>query len=205
MFEKQGGFANFWHYNKIKIISLILLIAFAIFGLSQCSYGTEVDFGILHVSEVSGVSGDAFVEALKRDALISSANWEPNVEFISVYVPSDPKLLPETGALEKIQIELINGNSTLFILDEETVYSYKDEDLFYDLTDIADKYDVPDEARYLGPNGEVIGISADGNAYLDACSLESDSLYMAIRDHSADDAEQYVNAFSALEYIISNR
>lgn len=205
MLKLQGGFKNFWYYNKIKIIALIALILFVAFAISQCSFGESADFGILHVSEARDVRGDAFVAKLKEDSDLIFKNEEPDVDFISVYVPSNPKDIMETGVLEKIQLELVGGSCTLFILDEETVYSYQNDELFYDLTDIADEYSIPPEARYIGPNGEVLAISVDGNAYLDECSLQSDALYIAIRAHSKDDAGLYQNAFSAIRTIISNR
>ncbi|MBE7051413.1 MAG: hypothetical protein E7395_02420 [Ruminococcaceae bacterium] len=205
MFESQGGFSNFWHYNRLKVVSVVALIFFIGFAISQCSFGETVDFGILHVSEVRDVAGDGFVSAIKKDVDLKSENNEPSVQFVPIYVPSDPRDIMETGALEHIQVELVSGKATLYMLDEETIYSYKNDDLFFDLTSIADKYQIPDELRYVDDNGKTLAISVDGNKYLNDCSLECSSLYIAIKNHTDNESEKYINAFNALSYIISNR
>ncbi len=205
MSDTKATFANFWHYNKFKIIIVAALIAFVAFALSQCSFGTEVDLGILHVSEVSGVDGTAFVDMLQNEIELLSEADIPNIEFVSVYVPTDPRFVAETGALEKIQLELARGNSTLFVLDEETLYSYAGEELFHDLTTLADSYGIAEADRYIGQNGETIAISVDGNTCLEKCSLENKSLYLAMRAHDEDDASKYHNAYEVAEYIIKEK
>jgi len=202
MSETKATFADFWHYNKFKIIIVAAFIAFVAFALSQCSYGTQVDLGILHVSEVNGVDGTAFVDMLQSEIVLATNQEKPNIEFVSVYVPTDPRFVAETGALEKLQLELARGNSTLFVLDEETIYSYAGEELFHDITAIADSYGIEEDDRYIGPNGETIAISVDGNAFLEKCSLENKSLYLAIRAHDEDDASRYQNAYEAAKYIL---
>lgn len=205
MTDTKATFADFWHYNKFKIIIVAALIAFVAFALSQCSYGTEVDLGILHVSEVSGVDGTAFVDMLQSEIALATNQEKPNVEFVAVYVPTDPRFVAETGALEKIQLELARGNSTLFVLDEETIYSYTGEELFHDITALADSYGIAEYDRYIGPNGETIAISVDGNSFLEKCSLENKSLYLAIRAHDEDDSSKYQNAYKSAEYIIKEK
>ena len=161
--------------------------------------------GILHVSEVNGVDGTAFVDMLQSEIALATNQEKPNVEFVAVYVPTDPRFVAETGALEKIQLELARGNSTLFVLDEETIYSYAGEELFHDITALADSYGIAEYDRYIGPNGETIAISVDGNSFLEKCSLENKSLYLAIRAHDEDDASKYQNAYKSAEYIIKEK
>ncbi len=204
MFNSQGGFKNFWHYNKWKIFSLIALILFIAFAVSQCSYGSVTDFEVLHISGVRDVSGDEFIKRIKNDVELVSEGNDPNAEFMHIFVPQDMRDIIETGALEKIQVEMVGGNSTLFILDKETIYSYKDNEFFYDLTQIADSFNVPEEKRYLGANGEVCAISVDGNKYLQECNLQCDSLYIAVRNHSEKKSDEYINAFAVLNHILSN-
>jgi len=205
MSDTKATFANFWHYNKFKIIIVAALIAFVAFALSQCSYGTQVDLSILHVSEVSGVDGTAFVDMLKSEIALATNQEEPNVEFVSVYVPTDPRFVAETGALEKIQLEFSRSDNTLFVLDEETIYSYAAEGLFHDMTALADSCSIPQSDRYIGQNGETIAVSVDGNTFLEKCSLENKSLYLAIRVFDEDNASKYQNAYKAAEYIIKEK
>lgn len=205
MFKSYGGFKNYWHYNWWKFFVPILIILFFVFALSQCSYGTVTDFSLLHISGARDVSGDEFVDALKNDVDINSQKEDPSIEFLHIYVPDNSVDMMELGVLEQIQTELVSGKSTLFVVDKETIYSYKDDEFFYDLTEIADSFGIPEENRYIGPSGEVCAISVDSNRYLSQNSLQCDSLYVAVRDHGPDDKEEYENAFKVLNHILTNR
>ena len=202
MFKTHGGFKNFWYYNKLKIFGVVLLILFAVFAFSQCSGKVVTDLSILHVSEEREANGDMLLDSIKKDVNLIADSEEAKLEFIHVFVPPDPRDIMETGALEKIQVEMVSGKSTLFVLDEETVYSYKDDDFFYDLTDVADSLGITDENRYFGPNGEVCALLLECNSYLEANGINCEGQYIAIRNHTPEKSSEYKNAFSALNHIL---
>jgi len=205
MSQECKSISVFWHYNKGKVFLALFFIMLIAVAFSQCSAGVETDLGILYVSPYEGVDGAGFVEQIKKDIPFSKTEGEPNVIFTSVCVPSDAKMPVESGQLDKMHVEFVTGDSTFFILDEETLYVYKNDGYFHDITSYADKYSVPEEARYYGENGEVIAISADANSYIESNSVKTDSLYLAVRAHTDKDDVKYKNTFNLLDHILKNK
>ena len=203
MLGKYGSFGNFWYYNKLKIFALIFVLALVALGVSQCSLGKTLDLGIVHISSERNSDGGKLLESLKENAGLKKSGEELSLEFVPIYMPEDFGEASELGSIEKTQVEIISGSTTLFILDQETVYSYKEDDIFYDLSDIADKYGIAENRRYLDDDGKVVAISIDQNPYLEECSVFCDELYIAVRNHLKSKADEYENAFTALEYIIA--
>ena len=203
MAGKYQTFGDFWNYNKLKIFAVVISVALIALAVSQCSLGKTLDLGVVHVSQKTDVDGEKFLECIKKDVELKKIGEELVLEFTPIYMPDDFSAAAELGSIEKAQIEITTGDSSLFILDGETVYSFKNDDIFYDLTKIADKYNISQEERYLSDDGKVMAISVDGNKYLEECSIFCDNLYIAIQNHLESKSEKYSNAFAALEYILN--
>ncbi len=200
-----NALSHFWHYNKWKMFFSVFAIVLIAIAFSQCSSGVTTDIGILYVSPHKSVDSTDFVANIKKDIPFPGANSEPNIIFTSVCLPSDPSEPAESGALDKMHVEFVTGDSTFFIVDEETIYSYKNDGYFHDITSYADKFSVPEDARYYDDDGKTIAISVDGNSYIESGSLETDSLYIAVRAHPQKDDKDYVNTFNLLEHILKNQ
>ena len=50
-----------------------------------------------------------------------------------------------------------------------------------------------------------MGISVGDNAYLEKSNLDTEGLYVGVRNHVESKKDEYENAFKALEYILKNR
>lgn len=205
MSYKYGSFGNFWHYNKLKILGIVLTIAFIALIVSQCSLGEIVDLGIVHISNVQNVDGNELLNNIQKDVKLKKAESEPVMEFNHIYIPDDFTMAKDIGALDKIQVEITSGKSNLFIVDEETLYSYKNDDVFYDLSEYAEKYGIDGDDCYYDANGKLMGISVGDNAYLEKSNLDTEGLYVGVRNHVESKKDEYENAFKALEYILKNR
>ncbi|MBE7050253.1 MAG: hypothetical protein E7394_05715 [Ruminococcaceae bacterium] len=205
MTYKYGSFTNFWHYNKLKIFGVVLAVAFVALIVSQCSFGETVDLGIVHISNEQNVTGENLLDDIKKNVDLKISGEKPAMEFNHIYMPDDFELAKSVGALDKVQVEITSGRSTLFILDKETFYSYKDEDIFFDLSQYAEKYEISKEECFVDSKGRITGISVDNNTCIKNANLDVREHYIGIRDHVASKKGEYENAFKALEYILENR
>ena len=166
MSQKKFNFLHFWQYNKGKVFFAILFIMLIVIGFSQCSLGEKTSLGILYVSPIENVDGTDFIAQIKKDIPLPSDDESGDVRFVSVCLPADPTAPVESGQLDKMHVEFVAGDSTFYIIDEETVYSYKTDGYFYDITSYAEKYSIPEDERYYSGDGKVIAISASTNSYI---------------------------------------
>ncbi len=202
---KYDNFSDFWHYNKGKIFSVVIILFLVILAFNQCSFGNTTDLGIVHISQVLDEDGTQFLESIEREISLKSSGEELNLQFTPIYMPDDFKSAQELGSIEKAQVEISAGGSTLFILDEETLYSYKNDDIFYDLSEYADEYGINQEECYCDEYGKVMAISVHKNTYLESVGIECENLYISVRNHLESEKSEYENAFMVLEYILKNR
>ena len=205
MSQTKFNFLHFWHYNKGKVFFAILFIVLIVIGFSQCSLGEKTPLGILYVSDAQNVDGTDFIDQIKKDVPLTSDNENGDVRFVSVCLPSDPTSPIESGQLDKLHVEFVTGDSTFYIIDEETIYSYEPDGYFCDITGYAEKYSIPEEERYYSFDGKVIAISASSNSYLKNSPLDCNSLFLAVREHPSSKASDYENTFKLLEHILSNK
>ena len=107
---------------------------------------------------------------------------------------------------EQIQVELISGECTLYILDKETLYENEATDVFYDMKDLASEYGTDADRLYISQDGTACAISLEGNRLLNSGGAPCDSLYLAIRNHNNDNDDVRIeNALAFAEYILKNQ
>ncbi len=205
MSQIKFNFLHFWQYNKGKVFLALLFIMLIVVGFSQCSLGEKTPLGILYVSDIENVDGTDFIAQIKNDIPVLSDEESGDVRFVSVCLPADPTAPAESGQLDKMHVEFVTGDSTFYIIDEETIYSYEPDGYFCDITSYAEKYSIPEEKRYYAADGKVIAISASSNSYLKNSSLNCNSLFLAVREHPSSKASDYENTFKLLEHILLNK
>lgn len=207
MEKTKNGFKNFWHYNKGKVIAVVALAVIIVLSAVQCGNRTEFDLSVLYVCEDKGKTGDVLLPMLASSDEVkqSCGKDNPKLNFKAIYISPDEAERMEDRVHEQLQVEFASGECNLYFIDKETMYTYKDLDGFYDLTDYADKYSVAEEDRYLTSDGKVCGISVAENSALASCGLGGEGMYMAIRNHTDKTDNEYQIAYGALEYILLNK
>lgn len=205
--KTKGGFKNFWDYNKGKVIAAIFLVGFIIFGITQCNMSPDSKFSILCASETDNYNGDALIKKLSENIDFSKTDeGEQEISYKHINIPASKEEQSQLGTMENIQNRMINGDCSLLLFDEEMVHFYhEDEGVFVDLSEYADKYNIPKENRYMNIEGFVCAISVEGNKFLESASFNTDKMYVAIRVPKDGDVDKYTNAKAALEYILSNK
>ena len=201
--------SNFFYYNKTKIILAIILVIVVGVSLNQCRNNPETSLGILYATENPGVSSEKFVKAVVDSKTVKtsenkSAETE-NILFKDIYLSPDENELMQSRALEQMQVEIAGGNCKIIISDDDTMYSYSDEEAFCDITDYADKYNIADSERYKVKDGKTIGISIADHTLFKSCGVPSDGLYITVRNHTEKENAEYKNAFNMLEYVLKNK
>lgn len=203
----NGGFKNFWHYNKGKIIALVLFIACMFVVITQCSPNPDSSFSILCVSETNNFGGELLMEKLEENVDFSKTDeGKQEMYYEYIEIPKSVAEQSQVGTFEQLNTRLINDDFSLLLLDKETVYMLHDrQGVFVDITDFADKYGIAGEDRYMTDEGFVCAINVESNEFLKSCSVNCEQLYVAIRVPKDGNVKKYTNAKAALEYILSNR
>ncbi|MBQ4629901.1 MAG: hypothetical protein IJB70_02830 [Clostridia bacterium] len=204
----NGGFKNFWEYNKGKIIALIFLAAFVVLLLTQCNMNPEKYFSILYVTDSYSTDGEMLKQQLKQNVDFSKTDegeMEVYFEHIQVSDSKADRIGMATG--EELTTRMINGDCSLLLFDKETVLYFIEEDgVYIDLSQYAKKHNIPEENLIKSKDGKsVYAISVTDNKFLTKCSLDCSDLYVAIRVPQDGDVDKYTNAKASLEYIISNQ
>lgn len=205
--KTNGGFKNFWDYNKGKVIAGILLIGFIIFGITQCNISPDPRFSILCASETDNYNGDILMQKLSENIDFSKTDeGKQEISYKHINIPPSQEEQSQLGTIESIQNRMINGDCSLLFFDKEMMYFYEeDEGVFVDLREYADKYKIPEENRYINIEGFVCGIKLEKNKFLESCSINTKDMYVAIRVPKDGDVDKYTNAKASLEYILSNK
>ena len=70
----------------------------------------------------------------------------------------------------------------LFLVDEDLLEMYEDQEVFADISDKAEKYGIADDSLYIAEDGTPMGISLKDNAYLKSKGVVTDTLYACFRN-----------------------
>lgn len=200
-------FKNFLYYNWQKIAAVIFVIVFVFVTFRQCSQRVETDLGIMYVGEA--VVSDTLPELcseIKNAAITSDADGDGKITLNSksIVLPLSKEKMIEQQVPEQIQVEIISGENLLYILEKSTLISYAVDESFADITDIADKFNIPNESCLSYENGKIYAIPLDNNTLLKEKGIESGGMYLALRNYLDSDKDKIINlnAKRALEYIL---
>ena len=206
---KNNKFLNFLYYHWKKIILIIAVVMLFALTFVQCGENkkNETDFSVFYVSETDIMDEEKFLNELNSCGIVKDSNNEGgmNIKIKTLYIPESKELMQEQGIKEQLQLEFVTGECTLYILDSETIYENEIHGVFYDLTQLADKFEVPENKRYIASDGSVCAISLNGNEYLKNHGAPCDEQYLAIRYHDEDSKDPKIsNALNMAEHILNN-
>lgn len=200
-------FKNFIYYNWLKIAAIVFVIVFLLVTFRQCSQRVETDLGIMYVGEaVVSDKLPKLAEEIEKAGIISDADDDGKITLNTktITVPLSKEKMIEQQVAEQIQVEIISGENLLYILGKPTLISYAVDENFADITHIADKYNIPKESCLCYENGRVYAIPTDNNALLEEKGIESQGMYLALRNYLEKDKDNIlnINASKALEFIL---
>jgi len=201
---------NYLYYNWIKIAAIAFASVFIAMTFIQCSQRKETDLGIMYVGKaVVSENLPKLAEKIDGANIIKDADEDGEITLNTkaIVIPLSKEKMIEQQVPEQIQVEIISGENLLYILEKETLISYAVDESFADITDLAEKFNVPKEICLSYENGSVYAIPAEENVLLKELGIETSGMYFAMRNYLPKDKDKLtiINAQNALKYILERK
>jgi len=201
---------NYLYYNWIKIAAIAFASVFIAMTFIQCSQRKETDLGIMYVGKaVVSENLPKLAEKIDGANIIKDADEDGEITLNTkaIVIPLSKEKMIEQQVPEQIQVEIISGENLLYILEKETLISYAVDESFADITDLAEKFNVPKENCLSYENGSVYAIPAEENVLLKELGIETSGMYFALRNYLPKDKDKLtiINAQNALKYILERK
>lgn len=201
---------NYLYYNWIKIAAIVFAVVFIAVTFMQCSQRKETDLGIMYVGKaVVSENLPKLAQEMEKTNIISDADEDGEITLNTkaIVIPLSKEKMIEQQVPEQIQVEIISGENLLYILEKETLISYAVDESFADITDLAEKFNVPKENCLSYENGSVYAIPAEENVLLKELGIETSGMYFALRNYLPKDKDKLtiINAQNALKYILERK
>ena len=97
-----------------------------------------------------------------------------------------------------------SGENMLFIIDEKSVRTNAAEMSFADITEVARKFNIPEDMYIKYSDGRIFAISVSGNKLLEKLGIHNEGMYIAQRNYTEKNKDNIfnTNARKGMEYIL---
>jgi len=199
---------HFFYYYKWHVIIAIFVVIILGLLLKSCTASKEPDINIAYISDkaVSNEAYDKLFEKLQKNNLIADINkdGEPIFYFDPLEVDFETSS-QDYEVYEKLQLQLSVGTQTLIF-----AHKYALEDFEWAFDDVSE-YANETNKTFTNSKGTIIGISVEGNKFLESIGINTENLYASMhiktaeqKDKNGLDAE-YKHAYKILEFILENQ
>lgn len=204
---------NFWYYYKWHTIALIFVIILAGYTIRDAVTKVNYDFNIdiIGSAALPFESTDKISQALEKSGAVADNYSDGKINVLTGLISVPAKGETTDGTQEQVaQVKLAVGESVVIITDERYMKGFSDSGVYGDITSVADKAQIPQDRRYLSPDGKVMGVKLDGCKFFADMGLNTDGLYItkriANKDAKKDEQKmkEYNNADSVIEYILGD-
>ena len=212
--ERRKKLENFWYYHKWHVI--IGIVALFLIGYTIHEVVTKVnpDLTIDCIMD-TGMDYEK-IEILTNDLRDNGGITDNNgdgrikVQIGHYQTGKDPSSASSQGSMsEVVQLRMAVGECSLLLTEPHILNLYAEQDLFEDLTAIADEMNIPEEKRYMSKDGnKVVAINIDDSEFFAKNNIITKDCYAAIRVLNHDQLgnkekiKQNKNAGTVIKYII---
>ena len=199
---------HFFYYYKWHVIITIFAVIVLGLILKSCTASKEPDINISYISdkEVSSEAYDMLFEKLQKNNLIADINNddEPIFYFDPIVVDFETSS-QDYEVYEKLQLQLSVGTQTLIF-----AHRYALEDFEWAFDDVS-KYANENHKTFTNSEGTIIGISVEGNKFLESVGINTENLYASIHIKTSEQKEsnileaEYEHAYKILEFVLENQ
>ena len=200
---------HFFYYYKWHVILTVIAVLVAGLIFKSCTSVKEPDVNIAYISEasVSTETYDKLFEELKKNNLILDVNGDGETGFYF-----DPTIVKFTNATsedyqiyEKLQVVLSAGSQSLIL-----AHQYALEDFEWAFDDIG-KYAKDSDKTVSNSKGAVIGISVEGNEFLESIGISTENLYVSMHLRTESQIKkgkfekEFAHAHEILKFILEKQ
>lgn len=211
--EKITNFSDFVYYYKWHVIIIIAIIILTAIFVRDCANKVEDDLSIAFIlsNYTSPNTSESISADLEANGIVPDLN-DDGVSKIFTQVITSPIDGGEdaVAASYQIAIAFVEDTNVLFFVDEDLLEMYEEQDIFADLSEKAEGFGINEDDLYVSETGTPIGISLNGNKYLEDKGVVTDTLYACFRAGYDADADTKTKAKSEsadkiFEFISKNK
>ena len=183
--QKLTKFSDIMYYYKWHIIITIITIAAVVFFATECRNKVEDDLVITAIlsNYAMSTAPDAITSDMVEKGIIPDFNGDgvSKAYMNLITFPVNPQNQEEMMAAQQVSIAFAADDSILFLLDKDLLEMYENDELFGDISRVAELHGLGEEDLYISEDGTVLGISLKGNPYLEEKGIPTDTLYACYR------------------------
>ena len=203
----------FWDYYKWHTIAALAIVLIA--GVTVYHKITEpkYDFNISYSAaySINDESEMKFREKLAEFVTDSDGDGKDGVAINQItFIEGTQEPQVEYTMITRLQLEITDKNTLLYIFDDSKARYLIDnpsmEGAFLEATEWLETQ--TDDEKKLQSNGKAYAVRLDGSKILKDCGINSENLYIAVRNHTEDiddeTKEKIADAKSIANAIIEN-
>ncbi|MDD3765983.1 MAG: hypothetical protein PHF89_02195 [Eubacteriales bacterium] len=136
IFSKKW-FENYWYYYKIHTFIGIFVLLVAVYTLAECINSVEIDTTITYIgnSYFAQENIAAFEEVAAEIIDDVDGDGVRKVYFSPLVISDEIRSEQDMAIQQKIQLEIAVGDTFLYLMDKKLYESYKEMELFVDLSE----------------------------------------------------------------------
>ena len=199
---------NFFYYYKWQTFFVVLGIILVIITVRQVTARIDYDTRIVFGGKITAIDPDiqSFNSKVKEMFADSNGDGEVNVLTTFATIGDDSGTAESNYVMQtKLQALLVEGKTTVFIVNRVLLEWLGSQEAFADLSDI-----VVELGKEIGESPYGVRISPD-NPYFSMFSMDQEEYYLAIRTHepleTLEGREQadYQNAYALLRAVMQSQ
>ncbi len=185
----------FWDYYKLHTIVTVIAILVVVITVYQSATAPKYDFNVLYAGEYDLIDENAELLRQKMSEFVTDSDGDGKdgvaLNIISFVEGSeDPRV--EYALITRMQLEVADENSILYIFDETKAPYYMGnpemEGAFLEVSRWLDD-EVGEDGIYLS-DGKAYAVSLKHSKILKDCGINSENLYIAVRNHVKEPNEE---------------
>lgn len=203
--------SNTWYYYKWYLIGGAIALACIIFFLAECVFTVQPDFSMTYIG---GMEPMGQIEAYRLEDALAPVSEDINhdgtkkARVTIIYLDKGKQTQEMAANFQMADLEMAGGDSVVYLFDREYLERYSKYG-YYDLTELAQKYQIPEEKLKRYEDGRVYAVNLGGNAIFEQIDkLNAEELYLAVRPLRENDRtdwqkKNHANGVAMAEYLIS--
>ena len=203
---------HYWFYYKwhtiIGLVALIVVV-YSVYGaLTQTKYDFVID---MVCSDVSYDIAERMGKTLENTDVIKDVNGDGEKHVLTSLIAfsSEGDNEQDIQQMQAVQVRMLVGESTVMLVGSTFITGYSTQGVFADITHIADKYNIPEDARFIDENGATLGIKLHNNKFMYDHGTPAEDSYIVKRNvpynHQKDEQKlkEYKISDDVIEYILN--
>lgn len=207
--NKLTKFSDIFYYYKwyaFGVIALIVVVIMIISGIVN-KVEDDVTINMLLSYDAAPTAGEEISADIENGVILDVDGDGITQSYINVVtVPYEFKDEADINSGMQASLVFAIDEAILCFIDKDLLDLYSDKDFFEDISEKASALGYGEEAVYKNPQGVPVGISLNGNKYLEEKGVTTKDLYVCFKHSAKKDTERYKairqSAENVLDYII---